>query len=157
LIFGDDFMQSRFSNNCRRLPVWTLGLAVLIIGITGCASPRRTPGAPSRSPEGASMSVTVGVASYYGAAYQGKPTASGEIYDMNRLTAAHRTLPFGLNVRVTNLSNNRCVVVRINDRGPFVRERIIDLSLAAARELGFVAAGSATVRVEVLGATVSRR
>jgi len=92
----------------------------------------------------------IGVASYYGKKYNGRKTASGEIYDMNKMTAAHRTLPFGVSVRVTELSSNRSVVVRINDRGPFARDRIIDLSLAAARRLGIVQSGHAQVRVEVM-------
>ncbi len=91
----------------------------------------------------------IGVASYYGKEYQGKKTASGEIYDMNKMTAAHRTLPFGVNVRVTDLSSDRSVVVRVNDRGPFARGRIIDLSLAAARKLGIIRAGRATVKLEI--------
>jgi len=93
----------------------------------------------------------IGVASYYGRKYQGKKTASGELYDMNKMTAAHRTLPFGVNVRVTDLSSDRSVVVRVNDRGPFARGRIIDLSLAAARKLGIVRAGKATVKLEIAG------
>jgi rare lipoprotein A len=91
----------------------------------------------------------IGVASYYGKEYQGKKTASGEIYDSNKMTAAHRTLPFGANVRVTDLSSSRSVVVRVNDRGPFARGRIIDLSLAAARKLGIIRAGKATVKLEI--------
>jgi rare lipoprotein A len=92
----------------------------------------------------------VGVASFYGHkdGYNGARTASGERYDRNSLTAAHRTLPFGTHVRVTNLRNGRSVVVRINNRGPFVRGRIIDVSYAAARELGFVDRGVTQVRVE---------
>jgi len=91
----------------------------------------------------------IGVASYYGKEYQGKKTASGEIYDMNKMTAAHRTLPFGVNLRVTDLSSDRSVVVRVNDRGPFARGRIIDLSLAAARKLDMLRAGKATVKLEI--------
>jgi len=98
----------------------------------------------------------VGVASFYGQKYQGRRTASGEIYDMRKMTAAHRSLPFGANVRVTDLSNNRTVIVRINDRGPFTRERIIDLSLAAARQLGIVQKGTARVKIEVLADPADR-
>lgn len=89
------------------------------------------------------------MASYYGRAHDGRRTASGEIFDMNGLTAAHRTLPFGTRVRVTNLANGRQAVVRINDRGPFRRGRIIDLSYAAARKLGLVRRGVARVRVAI--------
>ena len=101
-------------------------------------------------PEG----VEVGVASWYGGEFHGRPTSSREVFDMNDLTAAHRTLPFGTHVLVTNLANDRTVVVRINDRGPFVRGRVIDLSYAAARVLGLVGPGTARVRLEVLGGGV---
>jgi rare lipoprotein A len=89
-----------------------------------------------------------GVASYYGKRYQGRETASGEIFDLNKFTAAHRSLPFGDVVRVTNLANGRSVLVRINDRGPFVGDRIVDLSLAAARQLDMIEAGVTQVRLE---------
>ena len=92
----------------------------------------------------------VGVASYYGAKFHGRLTASGERYHQGKLTAAHPTLPFGTHVRVTNLENGQSVVLRITDRGPFRKGRIIDVSKKAARELGFVRAGTARVRVEVL-------
>jgi rare lipoprotein A len=95
--------------------------------------------------------VEVGVASWYGQEFHGRPTSSREVYDMNDMTAAHRTLPFGTHVMVTDLANDRSVVVRINDRGPFVRGRIIDLSYAAARVLGIVGPGTARVRLEILG------
>jgi len=96
-------------------------------------------------------SAQVGLASYYGRAHDGRHTASGEVFDMHAMTAAHRTLPFGTRVRVTNLSNGRRVVVRINDRGPHKKKRIIDLSYGAAREIGLVGAGVGQVRVEVVG------
>ena len=92
----------------------------------------------------------MGIACFYGAEYQGRKTASGVVFDMNKLTAAHPTLPFGQKVRVTNLVNNREVTVTINDRGPFIRNRIIDLSLAAARKLDMVEAGLVQVRVELV-------
>ena len=95
--------------------------------------------------------VSTGIASYYGRDHHGRTTASGQIFDMNKLTAAHRTLPFGEKVRVTNLSNNRNVTVTINDRGPYAKGRIIDLSLAAARKLDMIKAGTAKVRLEPLG------
>lgn len=91
-----------------------------------------------------------GYASYYGRGHQGKRTASGEPFDARRLTAAHRTLPFGTRVRVTNLTNGRQVIVTVTDRGPFRRERVIDVSQRAAKDLGFVRAGTARVRIEVL-------
>lgn len=95
--------------------------------------------------------VQYGVASWYGGKFHGNPTASGEIYDMFQLTAAHRTLPLGTYVMVTNLKNDRSVEVKINDRGPFVRGRIIDLSYAAARAVDMVEKGTTRVRVEILG------
>jgi rare lipoprotein A len=91
-----------------------------------------------------------GVASWYGSDFHGRRTANGETYDMHAMTAAHPTLPMPTIVRVTNLDNGRSVVVRINDRGPFADDRIIDLSRAGARELGFETAGLARVRVRVL-------
>ncbi len=89
-----------------------------------------------------------GVASWYGKELQGRKTASGEIFDQNGLTAAHRTLPFGTRLLVTNLENGKSVTVTVNDRGPFVQGRILELSLGAARELGFLAQGTARVRIE---------
>ncbi|WP_447752940.1 septal ring lytic transglycosylase RlpA family protein [Pseudomonas nicosulfuronedens] len=89
-----------------------------------------------------------GTASYYGKAHHGKRTASGERFNQNALTAAHRTLAFGTRVRVTNLNNGRSVVVRINDRGPFSRGRVIDVSKAAAEQLNMLRSGTAPVRLE---------
>jgi len=97
-----------------------------------------------------------GIASYYGREHQGKKTASGEIFDMDQLTAAHRSLPFGCKVKVTNLSNNRSVILRINDRGPYVPGRILDLSRAAAEQLEMIREGIVKVKMEVLDADRSR-
>ncbi len=91
------------------------------------------------------------MASWYGHPYHGRPTTSGEIYDMEKMTAAHRTLPFGTRVRVENLSNGRRVEVTINDRGPFVKERLIDVSHAAARRLEMLGPGTSRVRLRVIG------
>lgn len=91
-----------------------------------------------------------GLASYYADAYHGRPTASGERFDMHQLTAAHPRLKFGTLVRVTNTTNHRTVLVRINDRGPFVAGRVIDVSLAAAEELQMVRSGLAAVTLEVV-------
>jgi rare lipoprotein A len=91
-----------------------------------------------------------GKASYYGARHHGRQTASGERFDQHALTAAHRSLPFGSRVRVTNLHNDKSVVVRINDRGPFVRGRIIDVSRQAAERLDMLRAGVVPVRVQQL-------
>jgi rare lipoprotein A len=109
-------------------------------------------GAPS-SDDGADKRVAHvqrGVASYVGAPFEGRRTASGAIFDGDALEAAHRTLPFGTRVRVTNLANHRSVVVTVVDRGPFHAGRVIDLSRRAARQLDFVRAGTASVRLEVL-------
>lgn len=91
-----------------------------------------------------------GVASWYGPGFDGKRTASGEVYDMDELTAAHKRLPFGTRVRVQNLDNGLRTEVRINDRGPFVDDRIIDLSMAAARDIQMLGPGTARVRISVV-------
>ncbi len=91
-----------------------------------------------------------GYASYYADKFHGRRTACGEIYDRNRYTAAHRSLPCGTMVKVTNLENGKSVVVRINDRGPFVKGRIIDLSYAAARKIDMIRRGVVKVRIEVV-------
>jgi rare lipoprotein A len=94
--------------------------------------------------------VLFGKASFYGAEFHGRKTSSGETYDQNRLTAAHRTLPFGTVCRVTNLKNGKSVVVRVNDRGPFIQGRILDLSYKAANLLEGVKAGVMDVKIEIL-------
>src|SRR3989442_959384 len=100
------------------------------------------------APDRASSLPVVGLASWYGREFQGRPTTSGERFDMYALTAAHRTLPLGTHVRVTNLENGRRAVVRLTDRGPFVDGRIIDLSYAAGRALGMTGRGVVRVRLE---------
>lgn len=92
----------------------------------------------------------IGTASWYGSYFQGRPTASTEPYNMHALTAAHKELPLGTVVRVTNLENKKQVVVRINDRGPYVGERVIDMSYAGARQLGYVGKGVTNVLIEIL-------
>jgi rare lipoprotein A len=89
-----------------------------------------------------------GIASWYGREFHGRITASGEVFDMNGLSAAHRTLPFGTVIRVLNLDNYKSITVRVADRGPFLRNRVLELSYGAARELGFVQQGTALVRIE---------
>ncbi len=96
--------------------------------------------------------VETGVASWYGHPYHGRLTSNGETYDMDEMTAAHLQLPFDTIVRVTSLDSNKSVEVRINDRGPFVKQRIIDLSRAAARQIDMIGSGTARVRVEVVSA-----
>jgi rare lipoprotein A len=95
----------------------------------------------------------LGVASWYGKFFQGKTTASGQPYDENAMTCAHRSLPLGSLLRVTNLRNHKSVVVRVNDRGPVPENRVIDLSLAAAESLGFSQRGLAPVKVELIGSS----
>jgi len=97
-----------------------------------------------------SKGVQYGVASWYGGEFHGRPTSSGEVYDMNQLTCAHNTLPLGTTVMVTNLENGRSLELKVNDRGPFVKERIIDVSYAAAQMLGMWGKGTAPVKVEVV-------
>ena len=104
---------------------------------------------------GTAAAFEVGTASWYGGKFQGRKTANGEIFDTNKFTAAHRTLPFHTKVKVTNLENGKTTTVRINDRGPFVRGRIIDLSRAAAKELDMIHSGTAKVRIEIIGAADS--
>ncbi|MGB9893753.1 MAG: septal ring lytic transglycosylase RlpA family protein, partial [Candidatus Saccharicenans sp.] len=107
------------------------------------------PPSPATAPK--SGYVETGIASWYGEEFHGRKTSSREIFDQNDLTAAHKNLPFGTLVLVTNLDNGRQVTVKINDRGPFVKDRIIDLSYAAARMLEMVGPGTARVRIEVIG------
>ena len=94
--------------------------------------------------------ASAGVASYYGSGFHGRRTANGERFDMHAMTAAHRTLPFGTLVKVTNLSNGKSTVVRVNDRGPYVGNRVIDLSVAAAKQIGSTHSGVAQVSLEIV-------
>jgi rare lipoprotein A len=91
-----------------------------------------------------------GTASWYGREFHGRKTASGEIFDMNGISAAHRTLPLGTAIRVTSLANYKIIKVKVNDRGPFARNRVLELSYGAAKELGFVAQGTVSVKIETL-------
>ncbi len=125
-------------------------IALILLGcLSGCAS--------FGSGGGAGGFTQTGLASWYGTSEQGRKTASGERFDRNAMTAAHPSLPFGTIVRVTSLDNGRTVKVRINDRGPFVRGRIIDLSAAAAARLGIREDGIARVRVAVYRSDQRRR
>jgi rare lipoprotein A len=114
------------------------------------SQPSGPPPATERQPAVAGAYTEEGVASWYGNPFDGRRTSDGEIYDMHQFTAAHRTLPFGALVRVTNLSNGMQTEVRINDRGPFVANRVIDLSLSAAQAIGMVGPGTAHVRLEMI-------
>jgi rare lipoprotein A len=124
--------------------------AILFVGVlsvtSGCSLPPLSAWhPPSRS--GGHYAET-GTASWYGPGFIGNRTSSGEVYDVGQMTAAHQSLPLGTRVMVTNLENGRSVEVRVNDRGPFAKSRIIDLSRAAAREIGLIAPGTAQVRLE---------
>lgn len=140
-------MSLRNSPKCRFGLVRLTGFVVILTAWQTlpafAASPR-----PARNLRG--RLTQYGVASWYGAPWQGRLMASGRRFNEHALTAAHRTLPLGTEVKVTNLRNGRSVVVRIEDRGPSIRGRLIDLSHAAARELGFVQRGLTYVKVEVL-------
>jgi rare lipoprotein A len=136
----------------RRAAVLFLLPALSFAAGCGSGSPRFTSRDRSdpASREPSSPSQLEGVASYYASDFNGRKTASGELYDMNELTAAHRTLPFGTKVKVTNLDTGKTVVVRINDRGPFKDDRVIDLSLGAAKQLGLIAMGTGRVILQIL-------
>ncbi len=127
----------------RRRAATAIAVAAIVLG--GC-----TIGAGIESPAAASDYDRTGKASWYGKRYHGRTTASGAPYNMNAMTAAHRSLPFGTRVRVTNLANRRSVVLNINDRGPFVGGRIIDVSRGAAEALDMVRSGVVRVRVHTI-------
>lgn len=134
-----------------RLPLAAAFAALL--GLAACtgSSPRFSPAAaPHMQVGGDYSSSEEGMASYYADEFHGRKTSNGETFDMNGLTAAHRSLPFNSTVKVTNLDNGQSVTVRINDRGPFVEGRIIDLSKAGARAIGMIGTGTAKVRLEVV-------
>lgn len=103
------------------------------------------------TPEPTNRSQNIGKASYYGIQYHGRPTSSGETYDMYAMTAAHPSLPFGTRIRVTNLQTGQSVIVRVNDRGPFKPGRIVDVSQAAAEQLGLLLNGTADVQIDIAG------
>ncbi len=131
------------------MQLWTLVLAAVVLG--GCAHKthaRRSPAAPARAPMLGDSET--GLASWYGHPYHGRPAADGEIYDMEAMVAAHRTLPFNTWVRVVNVTNSKSVDVRIIDRGPFVDGRVIDLSRAAARAIDLLGPGVGPVRLKVI-------
>jgi rare lipoprotein A len=143
----------------RRLSPKTPALFVVgLLVIQGCSSISSKVTSlptPETSPPPKGRPVYIGNASWYGPGFNGKITASGSAFDETKFTAAHRTLPLGSKAKVTNLSNGKSVEVEINDRGPFARNRIIDLSQAAAKALGIIDHGVARVSVEALGTSVS--
>lgn len=141
---AEDALQ--VTNRLRRL----LGNAQPLSKVAGMPKPQ-SPKLPQNIALGPVRFSLSGLASWYGPGFHGRRSANGEIYNQNALTAAHKSLPFGTRVRVTNRNTGRSVVVRINDRGPYIGGRVIDLSAAAARTIGVVQTGIAPVRVEVLG------
>ncbi len=135
-----------FFDSCRmsfRAPLWPL---ILLVSCFACSLPPTG----AKLPPAERGATQTGVASWYGPGFHGHPTASGMIYDQGELTAAHQTLPLGTKVMVTNLKNGKSTEVSINDRGPFAKGRIIDLSYAAARTLGMIGPGTIPVRIEVV-------
>jgi rare lipoprotein A len=144
----------------RRRMAHGLMVALLIVGLGAAQGPNNSEASstpvnpagvkPKNRPRTRNQAYQVGTASWYGEDFDGKPTASGEDYDMYDMTAAHPTLPLGSYVRVTNLRNGRAVVVKVNDRGPIVQGRIIDLSYGAARVLQFQDHGLQKVRLDVV-------
>ena len=131
-------------------------LPLLLLLILVACAPRTRPAAPTSTP-GSATFYQDGTASWYGPNFIGRPTANGEIFDPSQLTAAHQTLPFDTLVRVTHLDNGRSVVVRINDRGPFVGRRVIDLSRAAAERIDMIGSGTARVQLDLLNAAPTER
>jgi rare lipoprotein A len=145
----------------RRFTAQGLALAFMVASLGAAQGPNNSEAKPAPSssvqtaaasskPTGKRVAYQIGTASWYGSYFDGKPTASGEPYDMYDLTAAHLTLPLGTYVRVTNLRNGRAVVVKVNDRGPIVPGRIIDLSYGAAQVLHFQARGLQRVRLDLV-------
>ena len=133
-------------------PGWAIGACALLV-LSGCATKRGIivePGKPQEIYDAKPVSVLYGKASYYYGRWIGHITANGEIYRAGDVTAAHKTLPFHTMVRVTNLKNNKSVIVRINNRGPYAKGRILDLSLVAAKKIEMTNAGVVPVKAEVL-------
>lgn len=124
--------------------IFLLVISVLFLFLTSCGVTRRT------APEKKGEIIGSGIASWYGPNFHGKITANGEKYNMNDYTAAHKTLPFNTVLRVDNVENGKSVIVRINDRGPYVANRIIDLSRRAAEDIDMIGAGTASVRLMVV-------
>ncbi len=143
--------QAKFQNTYIRIIVLAIGISLL--AITGCMSDNideQSERAQQKKDSAANPTVKseIGEASWYGPGFHGKKTASGEIFDQTKMTAAHPTLPLGTEAKVTNLENGEKVEVTINDRGPFVNDRVIDLSRAAAKKLDMQKEGTAEVKIE---------
>lgn len=142
--------SGEMNSRCRFLAL----AIVMMLLLAGCAKKKRVPASAAAPLPAAAMphigDEETGIASWYGYPFHGRHASDGEIYDMEKLTAAHRTMPFGTVVEVRNLANDLTVSVRITDRGPFVDGRIIDLSHAAARQIQMIGPGTAKVRVRVV-------
>ncbi len=153
--FGPDRVVQLFTNaaaaslwrRCRRLLAVSVPI-LLPMMLAGCSSLRK-PIAP-RTTTSIGPFYAKGVASWYGGEFHGRRTANGERFDQYGLSAAHRTLPFGTRLTVTNLANGSSVVVKVNDRGPFAKDRILDLSYGAAKAIGLVGPGTGTVQIELV-------
>ncbi len=126
----------------------TAAALFVLAALLACGGAKRPHHVPP--PEPMRGNSQEGMASWYGKEFNGRPTASGETFDMYALTAAHRTLPLGTTIRVTNLDNGKEAIITVNDRGPFVKGRILDCSYGSAKELGYAGAGLARVRIEVV-------
>ena len=137
----------------RRYALIAGAVMVTLLGLTGIPAGTAEQPVKATSQQRPPHWYQTGRASWYGKLFQGHQTASGEDFDMNAMTCAHRSLPLGSLVKVTNLRNHRSVVLRVNDRGPVPRNRIIDLSYAAARFLGFGGRGTAPVRIDLIAAS----
>ena len=153
-------MNTAFANTNRflRFPIVAAALMATAFFLTSARTGTSVQAQQSATPNAQAQTVhrqhwfQFGRASWYGHALQGLPTATGEAYDMNAMTCAHRTLPLGSLVRVTNLRNHRSLVLRVNDRGPMIETRVVDLSYAAAKRLGFSHIGTVRVRIDLVDA-----
>lgn len=130
-----------------------ISCSLIILGLVSCASSNKIVASDAfykqQEPETVG-DIQYGVCSYYAEKFHGRRTANGEVYDMYRISGAHQTLPLNSLVKVTNLENNKNLVIRVNDRGPFIKDRIFDCSYGAAVKLGFISKGTAIIKVEVL-------
>jgi rare lipoprotein A len=156
-------MNTAFTNTNRslRFPIVAAALMAMAFFISSARTATSVHAEPGASSTAKAQTIhrqhwfQFGRASWYGHALQGLPTATGEAYDMNAMTCAHRTLPLGSLVRVTNLRNHRSLVLRVNDRGPMIESRVVDLSYAAAKRLGFSHLGIVRVRIDLVDAKPS--
>jgi rare lipoprotein A len=158
--YEESIMNTDFTNTNRslRFPIVAAALMATAFFLTSARTGTSVQAQQSATPNAQTQTVhrqhwfQFGRASWYGHALQGLPTATGEAYDMNAMTCAHRTLPLGSLVRVTNLRNHRSLVLRVNDRGPMIETRVVDLSYAAAKRLGFSHIGTVRVRIDLVDA-----